>query len=211
MKRFIQIAGILLLAPSLAAAVDQAPDAVQLKHREGSAKLAVQQDELAADVQQLTLEQTVPAVIELLKEVGKIMAEATDQLTAADTGGRTLAAQTEIIEKIHAAAKQKQQTQASGQSASAMMDMLERMLGIPPDTDKKNGKGKGQDGEPSEQAGNGGSGLSDGENAAAGGQTGGKSEARRVPKASGSAGHVLPEEFKSALDAYNRGVEQKLK
>ena len=66
----------------------------------------------------------LPKVIELLNEVEKIMDEATDQLAAADTGGGTLAAQTEIIEKIHAAAKEKQKQPGGGQSGSAMMDMM---------------------------------------------------------------------------------------
>ena len=78
------------------------------KHREGSEKVAEEQDELSADVQQLTIEETVPQVIQLLTEVGTIMDEATDWLMEPDTGGKTIAAQTEIIEKIHAAAKERQ-------------------------------------------------------------------------------------------------------
>ena len=202
MKRLIQISGILSLATLIAAADEQ-------KHREGSAKVADQQDELSADVQQLAIEQTVPKVIELLNEVEKIMDEATDQLAEADTGGTTLAAQTEIIEKIHEAAKEKQKQQGSGQSGSAMMDMMERMMGKTPDADK-DGKGKGGN-QPGDQGGEGATGLSDAANEPGGGETGGKSEARRVPKASGGAGRVLPEEFAKALDAYNRGVEQKTK
>jgi hypothetical protein len=208
MNRFSKIAGFLLLAAALAAAEDKAPDAVLAKHREGSRKVADQQDELSADVQQLAIEQTVPQVIELLKEVEKIMDEATDQLEGADTGGRTLAAETEVIEKIHQAAKEKQKQQGSGQSGSAMMDMMERMMGETPDADK-NAKGKGD--KPSDQGGKGVSGLSDAANTGVASDTSGKSEARRVPKASGSAGRVLPEEFRKALDAYNRGAEQKLK
>ncbi len=198
------ILSILLLLPLTAAADEQ----VQAKHREGSAKVADQQDELSADVQQLAIEQTVPKVIELLNEVGKIMDEATDQLAEADTGGTTLAAQTEIIEKIHEAAKEKQKQQGSGQSGSAMMDMMERMMGKSPDGDKE-GKGKGD--KTGDKGGEGATGLSDAANEPGGGEAGGKSEARRVPKASGGAGRVLPEEFSKALDAYNRGVEQKTK
>ncbi len=180
-------------------------DDVLAKHREGSAKVADQQDELAADVQQLTIEQTVPTVIELLDEVKKIMDEATDKLADADTGGSTLAAETEIIEKIHAAAQEKQKQQGGGKSGSAMMDMMERMMG------KKPGEGKGKGGKPSDQGGMGVTGLSDEANGSTEGQSDDKSEARRVPKAGGTAGHELPEEFRKALDAYNRGAEQKLK
>jgi hypothetical protein len=206
MRHHAAIAFCLLLP--LSAAPEKSPDDVLAEHREGAAKIADKQDELSADVQQLTIEQTVPQVIELLNEVEKIMDEATDQLAAADTGGTTLAAQTEIIEKIHAAAKEKQKQQGSGQSGSAMMDMMERMMGKPPDGDQQ-GKGKGE--KPSETGGGGATGTSDAANGDTAGQAGGKSEARRVPKASGTGGSVLPEEFRKALDAYNRGAEEKLK
>ena len=138
----------------------------------------------------------------------KIMDEATDKLASHDTGGDTIAAQTEIIEKIHDAAKAKQKQNGSGKSGSAMMDMMERMMGKKPEE----GKGKGKDGKPSDTGSFGMNGLSDTANGAADGSAGGgKSEARRVPKAGGSAGHALPEEFRKALDAYNRGAEQKAK
>ncbi len=195
-------AALLMLIPGLV----RADDTPLAKHREGSAKVANQQDELAADVQQLTIEQTVPQVIELLNQVKEIMDEATDKLAENDTGSTTLAAETEVIEKIHAAAKEKQKQQGSGQSGSAMMDMMERMMGKKPDGDKE-----GKDDKPGDKAGKGMNGLSDEANGATDGQTSGKSEARRVPKAGGSAGHALPEEFRKALDAYNRGAEQKLK
>lgn len=209
MKHFALTAINFCLLPLLSAAEDQKnPDEILAEHREGASKVADKQDELSADVQQLTIEQTVPQVIELLNEVEKIMDEATDQLATADTGGTTLAAQTEIIEKIHAAAKEKQKQQGSGQSGSAMMDMMERMMGKTPDGDKE-GKGKGE--KPSETGGGGVTGSSDAANGETAGEAGGKSEARRVPKASGSAGHVLPEEFRKALDAYNRGATEKVK
>jgi hypothetical protein len=108
--------------------------------------------------------------------VEKIMDEATDQLAAADTGGATLAAQTEIIEKIHAAAKEKQKQQGSGQSGSAMMDMMERMMGKTPDADKE-GKAKGQ--KPSDTGGGGVTGSSDAANGETTGEAGGKSESQR--------------------------------
>jgi hypothetical protein len=194
--------------PLLFAAEEKKPDDVLAEHREGANKVADKQDELSADVQQLTIEQTVPQVIELLNEVEKIMDEATDQLAAAETGGTTLAAQTEIIEKIHAAAKEKQKQQGSGQSGSAMMDMMERMMGKTPEGEKE-GKGKGE--KPGETGGDGMTGASDAANGNTTGESGGKSEARRVPKASGNAGQVLPEEFRKALDAYNRGATEKVK
>ncbi len=212
MKPLVKTAGLWWLLSLLAAAEENPQEDVLARHRAGSAKVADQQDELSADVQQLTIEQTVPKVIELLNQVEEIMDEVTDKLAKSDTGGGTIAAETEIIEKIHAAAKEKQKQQGSGQSGSAMMDMMERMMGKEPGEGKDGkGKGEGKDGEPGDEGGQGMTGLSDAANSAAGGQTGGKSEARRVPKAAGSAGHGLPEEFRKALDAYNRGAERKAK
>ena len=208
MKFFAQFTCVPLLVFMVTVAGAEDQETVVTQHREGSGKVAGQQDELSADVQQLTIEQTVPQVIALLDEVGKIMDETTDKLEDSDTGGSTLAAQTEIIEKIHAAAKEKQKQQGSGQSGSAMMDMIESMMGKKPEGEQP---GKGKDGKPSEEGGNGVSGLSDAAADGLNGQIGGKSEARRIPKTSGSAGHVLPEEFRKALDAYNRGAEQKAK
>lgn len=199
---------VAMLAGFPVSAADDGKDALAT-HQEGSEKIADAQDELSADVQQLVIEQTVPKVIELLGEVENIMDETTDRLAEADTGGETIAAQTEIIEKIHAAAKEKQNQGGQGKSGSAMMDMMERMMGKSPDGEKKPGEGEGK--EPGDQGGKGQTGESDSGNEAVGGLGNGKSEARRVPKAAGSASLEIPEEFRKAFDAYNRGAEQKVK
>lgn len=177
-------------------------------HREGASQVADRQDELSADVQQLKIEQTVPQVIELFNDVEKIMDEATEQLASGDTGGRTIATQTEVIEMIHAAAKEKQKQQGSGQSGGAMMDMMERMMGKSPDADKDS---KGEGAGSSDQGGEGANGAADVTAKPKAEPAGAKGEARRVPKASGNAGHELPDEFTKILDAYNRGAEQKQK
>jgi len=176
------------------------------EHHKGSEKLSQRQDELAADVQQLALEQTVQKVIDMLKDCEDIMGEATDRLGKHDTGGETIAAQTEVIEKIYEAAKEKQKQQGQGQAGSAMMDMMERMMGKTPEGD---GQGPGKkDGEASDQGGAGKHGDSDSANNTVAGGGDGKQEQRRVPKAAGVAGKALPEEFRGALDAYNRGAEK---
>jgi len=137
-----------------------------------------------------------------------IMDEATDWLAEYDTGGRTLAAQTDVIEKIFEASKERQKQQGGGQADSAMMDMMEKMMeeGEGKEGDKPQ-KGK----KPSDKGGGGISGGSDAANEATGPAGDGKSEARRVPKAAGTAGRALPEEFRKALDAYNRGLDKKVK
>jgi hypothetical protein len=185
------------------AAEDQTPEERLAMHKEGSTKVADEQDELSADVQQLVIEQTNPKVIGLLSEVEDIMDEATDRLSDSDTGGETIAAQTEIIEKIHEAAKEKQK-KGGGKSGGAMMDMMERMMGKKPGD--KPGKGPGGD-----KGGKGQEGLSDTANEAMTGAGTGKSETRRVPKATGSANQEIPQEFRKAFDAYNRGAENKVK
>jgi hypothetical protein len=174
------------------------------EHLQGAKKTSGQQDELAADVQQLRIEQTNPKVISLLDEVESIMDEASENLDDANTGGDTIAAQTEVIEKIFEAAKQKQQGQGQGQSqgAQGMMEMMKRMMGQGAEGDeKKPGK------QPGNQPGDGQKGESDSANSAnQGSAKGDKSEQRRVPKASGANSQEFPEEFRKALDAYNRSV-----
>lgn len=205
MKKFLPFTLVLAaILPCHAEDVAEDSKSMLERHAEGSEKLAGEQDELSADVQQLIIEQTVPQVIELLSEVEGIMDETTDYLAERSTGGTTLAAQTEIIEKIHAAAKAKQQQGGKGEAGSAMMDMMERMMG------KKEGEGEGKKGEkPGDKAGQGQTGDSDEANSADGGNTGGEAEERTVPKAGGTAGKALPAEFQEALEAYNRGLEGK--
>jgi hypothetical protein len=178
------------------------------EHAEASSELADAQDELSADVQQLVIEQTIPQVIELFGEVEGIMDETTDFLASAETGGETIAAQTEIIEKIHEAAKQKQNQEGSGKAGSAMMDMMERMMGKKKD---EQGKGEKEGKEPGKKSGEGQSGDSNAANSESSGSADGKFEQRKVPKAAGSAGKNLPQEFQDAMDAYNRGLEKNSK
>jgi hypothetical protein len=205
--------GISVACPALISAEEVNPDVTEAlqRHEEGSTKLADEQDELSADVQQLAIEQTVPKVIELLTEVEDIMDEATDWLADYDTGGKTIAAQTEIIEKIYEASKERQQQQGAGQSGSAMMDMMERMMGKQPGQGPQQGQQGDGEGEGGDQGGKGATGDSNSGNEAIDG-AGGAPGGRRVMEMNlGSAGRSLPEEFRKALDAYNRGVEQQLK
>lgn len=210
MKAPLAILSFCALAALAPAAEEPAKDApskeeARAQHKEGSDKVAEDQDELSADVEQLVIEQTVPKVIELLGKVEDIMDEATEKLAKADTGADTIAAQTEIIELIHAAAKERQ-SQSGSQSGGAMMDMMERMMGKEPDQQPAPGKN------PDNKKGGGGvTGDSDtaSENVD-GAATGGK-EVRKVPKAAGNAKIEIPEEFRKAFDAYNRGAEKKAK
>ncbi len=85
-----------------------APKEMLKKHAKDATKVAGEQDELSADVQDLVQEQTDPKVIELLNAAEELMGEATELLENKKTDGGTLAIETEIIEKIYEAAKKKQ-------------------------------------------------------------------------------------------------------
>lgn len=84
------------------------------KHAQGSKRLAFEQDELSADVQDLIDEQTDAEVIKLLREIEVVMADATDLLEQQETGGPTIAIETEVIEKIFEAAKKRQEKKDGG-------------------------------------------------------------------------------------------------
>lgn len=92
-------------------AADQDTASILQHHGEKAQLLSLEQDELSADVQDLIDEQTDPEVIKMLREIEMIMADATDLLDQKNTGGATIATETEVIEKIFEAAKKKQQNQ----------------------------------------------------------------------------------------------------
>lgn len=201
----------ILAFPLLSAAAEEDLATKIASHQDGSRKLSEQQDELAADVQQLIIEQTHPKVIELLEGVEGAMDEASGLLLEFDTGGITIAAETDVIEKIFEAAKERQKQQGQGkpgESGGAMLDMMERMMGREPGGEQP-GKEQGQ--QAGDKGGEGMTGDSDTANSANGGAGTGKDEERRVPKSSGTAGQALPREFQEALDAYNRAAEKLVK
>ena len=185
------------------------------KHAQGSEKVAVDQDELSADVQQLVLEQTNQKVIDLLGEVENIMDEATEMLIEHDTGGKTIAAQTEVIEKIYEAAKEKNKSCSScNKSGGAMMDMMKKMMGEGQGQKPGNKPGQKPGQAKGEGQGNGGKGQTGDSSTANTDQNGIGTEdfeKRRIPKASGNGSISMPEEFRTAFDAYNRGAETLVK
>lgn len=192
---------ILCAGQSLTA--DQAVEGQVADLSERSSELAEEQDELAADVMELAEEQTVPQVITLLNEVEVIMGEVVDELFEDQTGGETLAAQTEIIEKIFdAAQKRQQQSQSSSQQSQenmgAMLEMMERMLGKEPTPSEQPAQ------KPGSEAGEGGKGESDLKNDTISGDTSSEGTERTVPRGTGNSELRLPQEFQPLLDAYNR-------
>lgn len=174
------------------------------QHREGAEELADDQDEQSADVQELIDEQTNPNVIELLSDVEILMAEAIDQLEIHDTSGETIAIQTEIIEKIYEAAKAKNQKSGEGkQGNSAMLKMMEQMMGKgekPGPPKKKQGQGQ--------SSGDGMEADSNAANTDNGGKSDENKQERRFEKIAGESSPGLPPEFQKSLDAYNRSIEK---
>ena len=126
---------ILALSLPCAAAPAPAPE-YSAKHRETASKLAVQQDELQADTSDLILGETNEEVVDLLKKCRHAMNDAVDLLEVYNTGGQTLAAQSDVIELIYQAAKAKM-TGADGRpkpGGRALMDMLRQLLGMDSDS-----------------------------------------------------------------------------
>lgn len=168
-----------------------------LSHQEGADKVSIDQDKQSGDVQELLTEQTDTKVIKLLTEVEILMAKTTDRLEDFNTGGETIAMQTEIIEKIYEAAKAKNSSPSSGPpspGSSAMLEMMEQMMG----------KGQGSPAE-SNKGGEGSTGDSDAANTENSGDIKrSKPGERRVPRAAGKSGAQLPAEFQRAIDGYNK-------
>lgn len=188
------------------------------KHQEIATKLARQQDELQADTSDLILGETNVNVISLLKKCRHSMNDAVDLLEAYQTGGQTLAAQSEVIELIYQAAKEKM-TGPDGKpkpGGRALMDMLRQLLGMDNDDlaqgqqmENEIGDGEGQNG-----AGkNPGKGMDGHSNMASTQQLGISNpdmatDQRSVPKSAGVSTSDMPVEFHRALEAYNKTLQK---
>lgn len=191
-------------------------------------KVMVEQDELQADVQELVAEQTDEEVVSLLEECQGAMNEAIDGLEAYNTGGSTIAAQTEVIELIFKAADKKAGSSGNAGGMQGLLQMMRGMMGEDyaaegqgdGEGEGKEGKGKG-DGDGDEKGDAEGEGKGKGGNTPGKGGNGGgsvkndlndgamseKKEPRRLPKSAGKAGVAYPREFSQAMDAYNKSLE----
>lgn len=171
-------------------------------HQSGASEVSKEQDELAADVQELIQEETNEKVIQFLSEAESLMAQATDNLSKADTSGSTIAISTEIIEKIAAAAQAKSQSSSGESQNHPLLEMMQQMLGNSPSQEQKLGDAPGPN------SGEGSTGDSDRLNDQHNSESSGKTESRTVPKNSGKSGTALPREFHKALDAFNKAQDQ---
>jgi len=175
-------------------------ETAKIDHTKSSYNLSIDQDELNADLQELIDSQTNEQVILFLKQAEALMAEVTDNLEENDTTNKTIGAETEVIEKIYEAAKQKsQESSGSKESKENMGKMLE---------DFKNGgkfkpnSGKGE----GEEAGNASperDGTSDADTErTTTTQSNDATHERRLQKQTGPSGANLPSEYNKALEAY---------
>lgn len=164
-------------------------------------KVTDDQDELQADAQDLAAGQTNQKIIEFIEECQNAMNDAIDNLEKFDTGKGTIAAQTEVIEKIYKAAEQK----ANGKSGSGMQGMLQMMQGMMGNSqsDTKTDK-KGKSGQ---KEGQGGEGKSSSPSSSVKGNESDKKEPRRLAKTAGEAGLTYPDEFAKAMNAYNKSID----
>ncbi|MEG0023827.1 MAG: hypothetical protein RR250_03610 [Akkermansia sp.] len=180
-------------------------------------ELSREQDELQADAFDLIAEQTDEKVITLLEKCRHAMNDAVDLLEKNETGGETLAAQSEVMERIYQTAKQHNSTPDGKMKpgAKGMMDMMRQMLGMndeniaPPQTqnnenplttEQKFGQSSGK--------------QVDGVSNLSSEQIKGVSnpnilkEPRVVPHATGTSPSEMPQEFQKALEAYNKTLQQ---
>ncbi len=173
-----------------------------------SSELITRQDGLSADVQELIELQTQLKVIENLELIEAHMVEATLRLQEDQTGGKTIAIQTEIIEQAYEVAKKKQQSKStSSDTDKALMNALQKMLGKP----ESQGKEKGKKPNDQKSQGKGAGTENKGEGAPQNDTSSGErfftipSQGRRtVPSDSSIQGELLPLEFQSLIEDYNQ-------
>ena len=204
------------------------------KHKETAEKLAVQQDELQADASDLIMGETNEEVVDLLKKCRHAMNDAVDLLENYNTGGPTLAAQSDVIELIYLAAKARMSIPGGGAGgklpkfaengmkpgSEALMNMLRQLLGMDSESQSmqqgdSEGEGEGQgQREGQNNRGNKPGKGADGKSDMASSQEKGVSnpdvaaESRSVPKSTGMSADDMPAEFRKALDAYNRTLQK---
>ena len=204
------------------------------KHKETAEKLAVQQDELQADTSDLIMGETNEEVIDLLKKCRHAMNDAVDLLENYNTGGPTLAAQSDVIELIYLAAKARMSMPGGGAGgklpklgengmkpgSEALMNMLRQLLGMDSESQSmqqgdSEGEGQGQgQGEGQNGRGNKPGKGADGKSDMASSQEKGNSspatavESPSVPKSPRLSAAHKPAEFRKALDAYNRTLQK---
>jgi hypothetical protein len=160
-------------------------------YREKTGKVAEQQSNLYAMLKDVQAKTKCPKVKQLLQDAGKAMKDAETMLKKPKTDLETLSAETEVIERL-SGAFQKSCQDSKSQQGSQMMAMLQQMM-MQGKEGSKPGQGKG--------------GLSDDPNKRFTGPDFKKHDSERsVDHTGGSTTVKLPEEYKSAIEAFYRKI-----
>ncbi len=182
-------------------------------------QIMLEQDELQADLNDIISAQTTQEGSTLFNQCLDAMYESIDYLEEKETGPKTLAAQSDVIERIYQAVKVKYEKECNGAAAAGIMEMLRRMLGMeqPPSASQQPKQGQPGEGQPGNQGQPGGTtpgmGSGHGEGAFADGNHVGTSdpnantEERTVPRAAGVGPSDMPEEFRKLLESYNKTLQ----
>ncbi|MEM6911614.1 MAG: hypothetical protein AAF555_08510 [Verrucomicrobiota bacterium] len=205
---------LLLAMPRLSAQEEEEPppertradilQAQEEKLRRETKTLADRQDELSTNLRDIIENQTNAEVITELEKIDFAMMDAVDLLDFNETGGETIAAETEVIELILAAAeKAAEQSQGQGDGTmGSMLEMLKQMAGQG-QSSQPGGQGAG------DQAGLGMTGDSESANSLGQGTSqldfGGE---RTVEKGGGSYRGPLPAEYQDFLSSFFQAADE---
>lgn len=169
------------------------------KYSEKSNRIADEQDDLHRMLKQVLEKVEDQQAIKLLEGAGSAMKDAEGMLKKPQTDVETIAAQTEVIERLSGAFQQEAKKQQKGKGkgqGSKMMAMLMQMM--------MQGQGKG-----GSKPGKGSGGFSDDPNKRFTGPDFKKNDPERtVDKTGGTETKKLPEEYKNAIEAFYRKVKE---
>ncbi len=164
------------------------------EYKEKSERVADQQNDLFRLLETIKQKIKCPKIKKMLTLAGEAMEDAEEMLSKPQTDLETIAAETEVIERLSGAFQQSCKDSKSQQGAQ-MMSMLMQMI------TQKGGEGKG-----GLKPGQGGGGFSNDPNARFTGADFKKNEGERTVDQTGGTGAAvkLPEEYKSAIEAFYR-------
>ena len=166
------------------------------EYREQSGRVADEQNDMYRLLLATQKKNRCSKVDQLLTNAGKAMKDAEKMLSKPQTDLETIAAETEVIERLSGAFQESCKNSKS-QEGAMMMAMLKQMMM------QQSGKGKGKGGK---KPGQGGGGMSNDPNSRFAGPDFHKDEGERtVDHTAGSGTSAkLPDEYKSAIEAFYR-------
>jgi len=165
-------------------------------YKDKTGRVADQQNDLYRLLKSAQAKTKCPKVKQLLNDAGKAMKDAEEMLKKPQTDLETISAETEVIERLSGAFQKSCQNSKSQQGAQ-MMAMLKQMM-------MQQGGGKG-----GSKPGRGNGGFSNDPNKRFTGNDFKKQDPERsVDQTGGNTVVKLPEEYKSAIEAFYRKIEK---